>query len=124
MLALWYGCLRTQNIYTPCVPGVRLSGPMPQPCPALQSGVLSGLAIMVEVTSFTLMALFIATPGHHGPPQHTRSRPTWPRYCRWCRCRWFHRHQHLRELLAGVGQAFAQRVVYIGFSLQRLLELG
>jgi MATE family multidrug resistance protein len=43
---------------------------MPQPCPALQLGVPAGLAIMVEVTSFTLMALFIARQGTTAAAAH------------------------------------------------------
>jgi MATE family multidrug resistance protein len=88
MLALACGCCAPRSIYAPCAlarmerphwPTIRL-------CPRL--GVPAGLAILVEVTSFTLMALFIARQGTTLPPQHTRSRPTWPPCCTWCRCRW------------------------------------
>lgn len=61
-LALWL--LRTQDFYKP----YRIWAPMERPQTAtllhfLRLGVPSGLAIGVEVTSFTLMSLFIARMG-------------------------------------------------------------
>ena len=45
----------------------------------LRLGLPAGLAILVEVTSFTLMALFIARQGAWPRPR-TRSLPTWRRW--------------------------------------------
>ena len=86
MLALAVWLLRTQSIYTLQLwrPLERLHAPTLSGF--LQLGVPAGLAIMVEVTSFTLMALFIARQGTT-PPAPDRQ-PTWPHCCTWCRCRW------------------------------------
>jgi MATE family multidrug resistance protein len=64
MLALALWMLRTRPMYAP----YRIWQPMERPhWPTIRSfarlGVPTGLAIMVEVTSFTLMALFIARLG-------------------------------------------------------------
>lgn len=61
-LAMWL--LRTQDFYTP----YRIWAPMEKPHPTtllrfVRLGLPSGLAIGVEVTSFTLMSLFIARLG-------------------------------------------------------------
>lgn len=62
LIALWL--LKTQDLYTPLKLWHRMEPPHP---PTLRKfarlGVPAGLAVMVEVTSFTLMALFIARQG-------------------------------------------------------------
>ena len=68
-LALWL--LRTQSIYEP----LQLWRPLERPHGPtlgsfLQLGVPAGMAIMVEVTSFTLMALFIARQGTTAAAAH------------------------------------------------------
>ncbi len=69
MLALWL--LRTRPLYTPYAlwqspgrPDWHVLGPQ------LRLGVPSGLSILVEVTSFTLMALFIARLGTTAAAAH------------------------------------------------------
>ena len=49
-------------------------------------GVPAGLAVLVEVTSFTLMALFIARLGTLAAAAHqiASNLTAWPT---WCRCR-------------------------------------
>jgi MATE family multidrug resistance protein len=64
MLAMGLYLLRSQSVYRP----YRLWQPMERPNPKalrqfLRLGVPAGLSIMVEITSFTLMALFIARMG-------------------------------------------------------------
>ncbi len=91
----------------------------------LQLGVPVGLAIMVEVTSFTLMALFIARQGTHGRRSTPRSQPTWPHCCTWRRCRWPIATSTRVSYWLGAGQALrAQRVVYIGFRLAALTGIA
>jgi MATE family multidrug resistance protein len=73
--------LRTQDIYQP----YRLWQGMESPQwlqlrRFLQLGVPAGLSIMVEVTSFTLMALFIARLGAVASASH--------QCCTWCRWPW------------------------------------
>lgn len=69
MLALWL--LRTRPLYTPYAlwqwpgrPDGKVIGPL------LRLGIPSGLSILVEVTSFTLMALFIARLGTTAAAAH------------------------------------------------------
>lgn len=71
MLATGVALLRTQDIYRP----YRLWQPLEAPDGAqlrrfLAVGVPAGLSIMVEVTSFTLMALFIARLGEVALASH------------------------------------------------------
>lgn len=64
MLALAVWLLRTQTIYTPLQLWRRIERPhLPTLARFARLGVPAGLAVMVEVTSFTLMALFIARQG-------------------------------------------------------------
>ena len=125
MLALAVWLLRTQSIYTP----LQLWRPLERPhAPTLsgflQLGVPAGLAIMVEVTSFTLMALFIARQGTTAAAAHqiaanmaallymvplSLAIATSTRVSYWL----------------GAGQALrAQRVVYIGFRLAALTGIA
>lgn len=61
-LALWL--LRTQDIYEPLRLWQRMERPdWPRIAAFARLGIPAGLAIAVEVTSFTLMALFIARQG-------------------------------------------------------------
>ena len=63
--------LRTQDIYTPYQLWRMLEAPQwPALKRFLQLGVPAGLSIMVEVTSFTLMALFIARMGQIASASH------------------------------------------------------
>ena len=81
--AVWLS--RTQEIYLPLYLWQRLERPdVWQLWRFLRLGVPAGLTVLVEVTSFTLMALFKAPP----QPVPTRLRPTWPLCSTWCRCRW------------------------------------
>ena len=71
MLLTAIGLLRTQDLYRP----YRLWRPMEPPDGAqlrrfLALGIPAGLSIMVEVTSFTLMALFIARLGEVALASH------------------------------------------------------
>lgn len=125
MLALAVWLLRTQSIYPP----LQLWRPLERPhAPTLsgflQLGVPAGLAIMVEVTSFTLMALFIARQGTTAAAAHqiaanmaallymvplSLAIATSTRVSYWL----------------GAGQALrAQRVVYIGFRLAALTGIA
>ena len=125
MLALAVWLLRTQSIYTP----LQLWRPLERPhAPTLsgflQLGVPAGLAIMVEVTSFTLMALFIARQGTTAAAAHqiaanmaallymvplSLAIATSTRVSYWL----------------GAGQALrARRVVYIGFRLAALTGIA
>jgi MATE family multidrug resistance protein len=64
MLALAIWLLRTQDIYAPLKLWRRIERPHgPTIAGFARLGVPAGLAVMVEVTSFTLMALFIARQG-------------------------------------------------------------
>nr|WP_279343637.1 MATE family efflux transporter [Variovorax terrae] len=68
-LALWM--LRTQELYTPYRIWQRLERPdWPKIAEFARLGIPGGLAIMVEVTSFTLMALFIARLGTVASASH------------------------------------------------------
>lgn len=68
-LALWL--LRTQSLYTPLQIWRRLERPdWGQIGSFARLGVPAGLAILVEVTSFTLMALFIARQGNLSAASH------------------------------------------------------
>lgn len=71
MLGMGLYLLRTQDVYT----AYRLWQPMERPDRQaigkfLQLGVPAGLSIMVEITSFTLMALFIARMGVEATAAH------------------------------------------------------
>jgi len=125
MLALAVWLLRTQSIYTPLQLWRPLERPhVPTLSGFLQLGVPAGLAIMVEVTSFTLMALFIARQGTTAAAAHqiaanmaallymvplSLAIATSTRVSYWL----------------GAGQALrAQRVVYIGFRLAALTGIA
>lgn len=71
MLALALWLLRTQDIYEPLAIWHRLERPhWPTIARFARLGVPAGLAVMVEVTSFTLMALFIARQGTTASAAH------------------------------------------------------
>lgn len=71
LLALAVAMLRTQDIYLPFALWRRLERPdWPQLRQFARMGVPSGLAYLVEVTSFTLMALFIARLGTVASASH------------------------------------------------------
>ena len=64
LCGLGFGLLRTQALYRPYRLWTRMERPDRRQLAAFaRLGVPAGLAIMVEVTSFTLMALFIARQG-------------------------------------------------------------
>jgi MATE family multidrug resistance protein len=69
LLAIW--ALRTQSLYAPYAIWARMERPDPK---ALREfarlGVPTSLAVLVEVTSFTLMALFIARLGTEAAASH------------------------------------------------------
>ena len=68
-LAVWL--LRTQSLYTPLQLWQRLERPDPAQLAAfVRLGLPAGLAILVEVTSFTLMALLIARQGTLAAASH------------------------------------------------------
>lgn len=68
-LAVWL--LRTQTLYTPLQLWQRLERPDPAQLAAfMRLGLPAGLAILVEVTSFTLMALLIARQGTLAAASH------------------------------------------------------
>lgn len=68
-LAVWL--LRTQSLYTPLQLWQRLERPDPAQLAAfMRLGLPAGLAILVEVTSFTLMALLIARQGTLAAASH------------------------------------------------------
>jgi len=68
-LAVWL--LRTQSLYTPLQLWQRLERPDPTQLAAfMRLGLPAGLAILVEVTSFTLMALLIARQGTLAAASH------------------------------------------------------
>lgn len=71
MLALAVWLLRTQDIYAPLQLWRRMEPPhWPTIAGFARLGVPAGLAVMVEVTSFTLMALFIARQGTTASAAH------------------------------------------------------
>jgi len=71
MLALAVWLLRTQDIYTPLGLWRRMEPPhWPTLAGFARLGIPAGLAVMVEVTSFTLMALFIARQGTTSAAAH------------------------------------------------------
>ena len=71
MLALAIWLLRTQSLYTPLGLWRRMEPPhWPTIAGFARLGVPAGLAVMVEVTSFTLMALFIARQGTTASAAH------------------------------------------------------
>ena len=71
MLALAVWLLRTQDIYTPLGLWRRMEPPhWPTIAGFARLGIPAGLAVMVEVTSFTLMALFIARQGTTSAAAH------------------------------------------------------
>ena len=68
-LGLWL--MRTQSLYTPLQLWQRMEPPnWRQLRSFLRLGLPAGLAILVEVTSFTLMALFIARQGNLATASH------------------------------------------------------
>ncbi len=71
MMALAIWLLRTQPLYTPYLLWHRLERPDLRALAAFaRLGIPTGLAILVEVTSFTLMALFIARMGTVASASH------------------------------------------------------
>ena len=71
MLALAVWLLRSQDIYTPLGLWRRMELPhWPTIAGFARLGIPAGLAVMVEVTSFTLMALFIARQGTTSAAAH------------------------------------------------------
>lgn len=71
MLALAVWLLRTQDIYTPLGLWRRMEPPhWPTFAGFARLGIPAGLAVMVEVTSFTLMALFVARQGTTSAAAH------------------------------------------------------
>ena len=71
MLALAVWLLRTQDIYAPLGLWRRMEPPhWPTIAGFAKLGIPAGLAVMVEVTSFTLMALFIARQGTTSAAAH------------------------------------------------------
>ena len=71
MLALAIWLLRTQSLYEPLAFWRRMERPhWPTIAGFARLGVPAGLAVMVEVTSFTLMALFIARQGTTASAAH------------------------------------------------------
>ncbi|UCV00850.1 MATE family efflux transporter [Acidovorax radicis] len=68
-LAIWL--LRTQSLYAPLGLWRRMEPPhWPTLANFARQGIPAGLAVMVEVTSFTLMALFIARQGTTASAAH------------------------------------------------------
>ena len=71
MLALAVWLLRTQDLYTPLNLWRRMEPPhWPTIAGFARLGIPAGLAVMVEVTSFTLMALFVARQGTTASAAH------------------------------------------------------
>ena len=71
MLALAIWLLRTQDLYEPLRIWHRIERPhWPTSAGFARLGIPAGLAVMVEVTSFTLMALFIARQGTTASAAH------------------------------------------------------
>ncbi|MFT4242770.1 MAG: MATE family efflux transporter [Acidovorax sp.] len=71
MLALAFWLLRTQSLYIPLRLWRRMEAPhWPTIAGFARLGVPAGLAVMVEVTSFTLMALFVARQGATASAAH------------------------------------------------------
>ncbi|MBC5766613.1 MATE family efflux transporter [Ramlibacter albus] len=68
-MAIWL--LRTQDLYTPYAIWKRIEPPHgPTLADFARLGIPSGLSVLVEVTSFTLMALFIARQGTTAAAAH------------------------------------------------------
>lgn len=64
MLSLGIWLLRSQSMYAPYAIWQKLERPdWPQLREFLRLGVPNGLTIMIEVTSFTLISLFVARMG-------------------------------------------------------------
>jgi MATE family multidrug resistance protein len=71
MLALALVLMRSQSLYAPLALWQRMEPPdWPQLAQFARLGVPAGLAILVEVTSFTLMALFVARQGTLASASH------------------------------------------------------
>lgn len=71
MLALAVWLLRTQDLYAPLDLWRRMERPhWPTIAGFARMGIPAGLAVMVEVTSFTLMALFVARQGTTASAAH------------------------------------------------------
>ena len=71
MLALAVWLLRTQDLYAPLAIWRRMERPHgPTIAGFARLGIPAGLSVMVEVTSFTLMALFIARQGTTSSAAH------------------------------------------------------
>ena len=71
MLTLGIWLLRTQSLYVPLALWQRMEPPHgPTITHFARLGIPAGLAVMVEVTSFTLMALFIARQGTTASAAH------------------------------------------------------
>ena len=71
MLALAIWLLRTQDLYEPLRIWQRIERPhWPTIAGFARLGIPAGLAVMVEVTSFTLMALFVARQGTTASAAH------------------------------------------------------
>nr|WP_312376076.1 MATE family efflux transporter [Delftia acidovorans] len=71
MVALAFVLMRSQGLYAPLALWRRMEPPdWPQLVQFARLGVPAGLAILVEVTSFTLMALFVARQGTLASASH------------------------------------------------------
>lgn len=71
MVALAFVLMRSQSLYAPLALWQRMEPPdWPQLAQFARLGVPAGLAILVEVTSFTLMALFVARQGTLSSASH------------------------------------------------------
>ena len=100
MLALALWLLRTQDFYAPYRIWQRLERPdWRQIGEFARLGIPGGLAILVEITSFTLMALFIARQGTRGGGQPPDRRQPGGRAVHDAAVD-RHCHQRARELLA------------------------
>lgn len=68
-IAIWL--LRTQSLYVPYAMWQKLEHPdWPQLREFFRLGIPNGLTIMIEVTSFTLISLFVARLGVHAAASH------------------------------------------------------
>lgn len=71
MVALAFVLMRSQRLYAPLALWQRMEPPdWPRLAQFARLGVPAGLAILVEVTSFTLMALFVARQGTLSSASH------------------------------------------------------
>lgn len=71
MVALALSLMRSQRLYAPLALWQRMEPPdWPQLAQFARLGIPAGLAILVEVTSFTLMALFVARQGTLASASH------------------------------------------------------